>query len=127
MSARTHPRHHVPDAGGGDAGARDGGGGPRAVATVPHGAATLPPGAATVPRAVATLPPGAAAGLRAGGLRAAGPRAGGTGLRWWSVVLPVIGFSVLFLIMTGAGQAQAAAPPSPVAFLGWIQPVLSGF
>ncbi|AWK08469.1 hypothetical protein DDQ41_05480 [Streptomyces spongiicola] len=137
MSARTHPRQHAPDAIGGDAGARSDGGGPRAVATVPRGAATVPRTVTTGPTAVATLPPGAAAGprpggprsggLRAAGLRSGGPRAGGTGLRWWSVVLPVVGFSVLFLLMTGAGQAQAAAPPSPLSFLGWIQLALSGF
>ncbi|MEV0927350.1 hypothetical protein AB0I99_19880 [Streptomyces spongiicola] len=116
MSARTHPRQHAPDAIGGDAEARSDGGGPTAVAT-------LPPGAAAGPR------PGGprSGGLRAAGLRSGGPRAGGTGLRWWSVVLPVVGFSVLFLLMTGAGQAQAAAPPSPLSFLGWIQLALSGF
>ncbi|TFE54420.1 hypothetical protein E3E14_07765 [Streptomyces sp. ICN441] len=122
MSARTHPRHHAPDAAGGHTGARSGGGGPSAVTPLPRAAATgsrtgasLPRGSAAGPGAVATLPRGAAAG----------PGAGGTGLRWWAVVLPVIAFSVLFLLVTGTGQA--AASPSPVAFLGWIQPALTGF
>ncbi|GFH35345.1 hypothetical protein [Streptomyces pacificus] len=125
MSARTHPRHHVSDAVGCDvAGARSGSGGPRAAAAVAHGSAAVAHGAATAPRAVAAVPRGAARPPRGA---AAGLRAGGLGLRWWGLVPPVIGFSALFLLMTGAGQAQATALPSPLVFLGWIQLALSAF
>ncbi|MFI1471705.1 hypothetical protein [Streptomyces wuyuanensis] len=100
MSARTHSRHHAPAAG--DTGARGGGTGPKAVGAGARGIVTGP---------------------RAAG---AGLNGVGTGLRWWAVVLPVIAFSVLLLLMTGAGQAQAAEGHSPPAFLGWIQLALTG-
>ncbi|MFD7231463.1 hypothetical protein [Streptomyces sp. NPDC059881] len=50
----------------------------------------------------------------------------GVRLRWWALVLPVIAFSALLVLMTGAGQAHAAGDPSPGAFLGWIQLALTG-
>ncbi|WP_432074325.1 hypothetical protein [Streptomyces wuyuanensis] len=99
MSARTHSRHHAPAAAGD---ARSGGTGPKAVGAGVQGVATGPRVAGT------------------------GLSGVGTGLRWWAVVLPVIAFSVLLLLMTGAGRAQAAADHSPPAFLGWIQLALTG-
>ncbi|MFJ9805374.1 hypothetical protein [Streptomyces wuyuanensis] len=101
MSARTHSRHHAPAAAG-DTGARGGGTGPKAVGAGARGVVTGPRVAGT------------------------GLSGVGTGLRWWAVVLPVIAFSALLLLMTGAGQAQAAAGHSPLAFLGWIQLALTG-
>ncbi|MFF7712144.1 hypothetical protein [Streptomyces sp. NPDC007988] len=103
MSARTHPRHHGPVAVGGDPGAASGGTAPRtAVRARPRSAGT----------ALSGVEPG--------------PRSAGTGLRWWAVVLPVLAFSALLLLVTGASEAQAAAAHSPVTFLGWIQLALTG-
>ncbi|MFG3305892.1 hypothetical protein [Streptomyces wuyuanensis] len=101
MSARTHSRHHAP-APAGDTGARSGAAGPQAVGARAARGVAGPRGAGT------------------------GPMGVGTGLRWWAVVLPVIAFCVLLLLMTGAGQAEAAAGHSSPAFLGWIRLALTG-
>ncbi|MFD9971596.1 hypothetical protein ACFWYA_26245 [Streptomyces sp. NPDC059011] len=111
MSARTHPRHRhraPAPADGGDACAGSSGTGPRKAGIGRWGSVTGPGTTGGPEQRVGVRPWGA-----------------GTGLRWWALVLPVIAFSALFLLVTGAGQAQAAAH-SPVAFLGWIQLVLSG-
>ncbi|MCZ7461129.1 hypothetical protein [Streptomyces sp. WMMC940] len=109
MSARTHPRHHASaPAGGGHARAGSGGTGPREAGIRPWGGGTGPRTTCGPEQREAVRPWGA-----------------GTGLRWWALVLLVIAFSALFLLVTGAGRAQAATH-SPVAFLGWIQLALTG-
>ncbi|MEU6709434.1 hypothetical protein [Streptomyces wuyuanensis] len=90
--------------------------------THPRHHATAPAGD-TGARSGATGPQAVGAGPRVSGT---GPMGVGTGLRWWAVVLPVIAFCVLLLLMTGAGQAQAAAGHSSPAFLGWIRLALTG-
>jgi type VI protein secretion system component VasF len=41
----------------------------------------------------------------------------GNRLPWWSVALPAVAFAVLLVLMTGSGQAHAAAGPADASGL----------
>ncbi|MEU2433970.1 MULTISPECIES: hypothetical protein [unclassified Streptomyces] len=51
--------------------------------------------------------------------RSHAPAAGGVDIRlpWWALVLPVLGFALLLVLMSTAGDAQAATGDPSVGFL----------
>lgn len=52
-----------------------------------------------------------------------------TRLPWWALLLPALGFAILFVLLLGGGQADAAqqTTESPVlAFLAQVRNVLLG-